>query len=88
MGANREFHHNHYVPEWYQRRFMLPGQNRYWYLDLNPGGFDNAPVVIDDLRIDQLHTDRPETFERALLVGANQPRVACCAIYTRKSSEV
>jgi hypothetical protein len=36
MGSNREFHHNHYVPEWYQRRFMLPGQNRYWYLDLNP----------------------------------------------------
>ena len=36
MGANREFHHNHYVPEWYQRQFMLPGQNRYWYLDLNP----------------------------------------------------
>lgn len=36
MGTNREFHHNHYVPEWYQRRFMLPGQNRYWYLDLNP----------------------------------------------------
>jgi hypothetical protein len=36
MGASTEFHHNHYVPEWYQRHFMLPGQNKYWYLDLNP----------------------------------------------------
>jgi hypothetical protein len=36
MTAGRDFHHNHYVPEWYQRRFMLPGQHRYWYLDLEP----------------------------------------------------
>src|SRR5947208_1677567 len=32
----QDFKHNHYVPEWYQRRFMLPGQYRYWYLDLHP----------------------------------------------------
>jgi hypothetical protein len=32
----QDFKHNHYVPEWYQRRFMLPGQNRYWHLDLAP----------------------------------------------------
>jgi hypothetical protein len=36
MQANQEFHHNHYVPEWYQRRFMPPGSGKYWYLDLNP----------------------------------------------------
>jgi hypothetical protein len=36
MGENRKFHHNHYVPKWYQRRFMLPGQGKYWYLDLKP----------------------------------------------------
>lgn len=36
MRSNREFHHNHYVPEWYQRRFMLPGQGKYWYIDLKP----------------------------------------------------
>lgn len=31
-----EFTNNHYVPEWYQRRFMLPGQGKYHYLDLHP----------------------------------------------------
>ena len=36
MAPTRDFKHNHYVPEWYQRRFMLPGQGKYWYLDLKP----------------------------------------------------
>jgi hypothetical protein len=27
---------HHYVPQWYQRRFLLPGQSSYHYLDLNP----------------------------------------------------
>ncbi|MFZ5715906.1 MAG: DUF4238 domain-containing protein [Bradyrhizobium sp.] len=31
-----EYRHNHYVPEWYQRRFMEPGQTRYFRLDLEP----------------------------------------------------
>lgn len=31
-----EFTHNHYVPEWYQHRFMLSGQGQYNYLDLSP----------------------------------------------------
>jgi Protein of unknown function (DUF4238) len=31
-----EYTHNHYVPVWYQRRFMLPGQTRYFRLDLKP----------------------------------------------------
>jgi len=31
-----EYRHNHYVPIWYQRRFMLPGQHRYFRLDLKP----------------------------------------------------
>src|SRR5882724_8838873 len=31
-----KYRHNHYVPIWYQERFMLPGQTRYWRLDLNP----------------------------------------------------
>jgi hypothetical protein len=30
-----DFKHNHYVPEWYQKRFML-GKGKYWYLDLKP----------------------------------------------------
>jgi hypothetical protein len=31
-----EYTHNHYVPVWYQRRFMLPGQSKYFRLDLKP----------------------------------------------------
>jgi hypothetical protein len=31
-----EYRHNHYVPIWYQQRFMLPGQHRYFRLDLKP----------------------------------------------------
>jgi len=27
---------NHYVPQWYQRRFLPPGQSKLWYLDLKP----------------------------------------------------
>ena len=30
------FRHNHYVPISYQRRFMLPGQGKYYRLDLKP----------------------------------------------------
>jgi hypothetical protein len=36
MAAKKNFKHNHYVPEWYQKRFMLAGQGQYWYLDLKP----------------------------------------------------
>jgi hypothetical protein len=31
-----EYRHNHYVPVWYQKRFMRPGQTRYYRLDLAP----------------------------------------------------
>ena len=31
-----DFTHNHYVPEWYQHRFLQPGQGKYNYLDLSP----------------------------------------------------
>lgn len=29
-------HAHHYVPEWYQRRFLPPGASKYFYLDLQP----------------------------------------------------
>lgn len=31
-----EYRHNHYVPEWYQRRFLPEGQQRQYYLNLQP----------------------------------------------------
>src|ERR1700751_2881945 len=29
-------HAHHYVPGWYQRRFLLPQTSKYFYLDLQP----------------------------------------------------
>lgn len=29
-------HHNHYVPEWYQKRFLPPGEGKYFFLKLQP----------------------------------------------------
>lgn len=34
--TTNQFRHNHYVPEWYQRRFLPPAQGKYHYLDLKP----------------------------------------------------
>lgn len=31
-----EYRHNHYVPEWYQKRFLPEGVSRQYYLDLRP----------------------------------------------------
>jgi hypothetical protein len=35
-GLSAGYRHNHYVPIWYQRRFMLAEQDRYFRLDLKP----------------------------------------------------
>jgi hypothetical protein len=40
-------HAHHYVPQWYQKRFLLPRQTKFFYLDLHPGatvhnGVDHA----------------------------------------------
>src|ERR1700686_821764 len=32
----QQSHDHHYVPQWYQRRFMLPSQSEYFCLDLHP----------------------------------------------------
>lgn len=32
----QEYKHNHYVPEWYQKRFLPVGQSQHFYLDLQP----------------------------------------------------
>lgn len=33
---SQDYKHNHYVPEWYQKRFLPKGQHKQWYLDLRP----------------------------------------------------
>ena len=38
------------------------------------GGLDDAPVVLCDLRIDELAAQRLEAFERAFLVRPQQPQ--------------
>jgi hypothetical protein len=37
QSPQQQSHAHHYVPQWYQRRFMLPGQNEFFLLDLHPG---------------------------------------------------
>lgn len=36
MAEETDYKHNHYVPKWYQKRFMKPDQEKYFYLDLKP----------------------------------------------------
>jgi hypothetical protein len=36
MSTTRQSHVHHYVPRWYQRRFLKPGQFKFCYLDLRP----------------------------------------------------
>ena len=38
------YRHNHYVPVWYQKRFMLPGQHKYYRLDLTPETLQSGNV--------------------------------------------
>lgn len=45
MTKNNDYRHNHYVPIWYQRRFMLRGQSRYYRLDMNPGTIKAGKVT-------------------------------------------
>jgi hypothetical protein len=43
MPTQNQTHRNHYVPEWYQRRFLLDGVSRFYYLDLNPDVVKTGP---------------------------------------------
>jgi Protein of unknown function (DUF4238) len=40
----QQYRHNHYVPVSYQRRFVLPGENRYYHLDLKPESLTSGNV--------------------------------------------
>ena len=43
--ADQISHEHHYVPRWYQKRFLAPGEEKLWYLDLKPD-----KVLIDQRR--------------------------------------
>ena len=34
-----DYKNHHYVPQWYQKKFMLPQQHNFFYLDMKPGKF-------------------------------------------------
>jgi len=34
-----DYKNHHYVPQWYQKKFMLPGEHELFYLDMKPGSF-------------------------------------------------
>jgi hypothetical protein len=38
------YRHNHYVPEWYQKRFLMPNTQQHWYLDLKPEVRSNGSI--------------------------------------------
>lgn len=40
-----KYQHNHYVPVWYQSRFLPPGQHKYFRLDLTPEVVKNESVT-------------------------------------------
>jgi hypothetical protein len=42
--VNTDAHEHHYVAQWYQRRFLQPGQTKYHYLDLHPETVVNGKV--------------------------------------------
>lgn len=56
---NRTYRH-HYVPIWYQKGFMLPEQNAYFRLDLNPEKIikPNGEVITKN----DIHTKGPNKF--------------------------
>ena len=45
-----DYRENHYVPQWYQKRFLLDGQHELFYRDLTPATFRDSKH--------RLHTDR------------------------------
>ena len=40
----QQSHVHHYVPQWYQKRFLAPGKSKFHYLDLNPEVLTNNRV--------------------------------------------
>lgn len=42
----RQSHAHHYVPQWYQRRFLPAGRTEYYCLDLQPGSYTRGTTTL------------------------------------------
>jgi len=43
---SEEYRNHHYVPQWYQKKFMLPGESELFYLDMKPESFSDPRGVV------------------------------------------
>lgn len=61
-----DYNDHHYVPQWYQKRFMLPGQTNYFYLNLKPETFRDSKdnVYVADPLKEQ--GSKPSFFQKHL----------------------
>ncbi|MBP7768449.1 DUF4238 domain-containing protein [Candidatus Woesebacteria bacterium] len=52
MEQTTQYQNNHYVPVWYQKRFLPPGQKdqELYYLDLNPGSWTDPRGIVHPVR--------------------------------------
>jgi hypothetical protein len=69
-----EYRNNHYVPQWYQKRFLLPEDNQFYYLNLKPDFFTDPRGI--------RHQDKALRHQG--------PRVCFCErdLYTRKFKNI
>lgn len=58
--SSPQAHAHHYVPQWYQRRFLAAGQDKLWYLDLHPERVLSGAYVHE--RRDLLHWGPKQCF--------------------------
>lgn len=42
MSTSQQSHRHHYVPVWYQKGFLAPGQTSFKILDMRPDVFKDA----------------------------------------------
>jgi|SRR3989344_2881896 len=41
-----DYKNHHYVPRWYQKKFMLPGEHNFFYLDMKPDNFTDPRGIV------------------------------------------
>jgi hypothetical protein len=64
-----DYKHNHYVPVWYQRRFMLPDQRRYYRL---------RPDVINTEKGKYTRNDVHHWSPERIFAIARSEKLKCC----------